>query len=43
MIVSSFSSLLGYMLICSFTLGHDNILALNITSIYEWKRNRLFC
>lgn len=33
-------SLLGYMLVCSFTPGPGNILALNTTSRYGWQRSR---
>ncbi len=36
----AFTSLLGYMIICSFTPGPGNILALNTTSTYGWKRSR---
>lgn len=38
---AAFGSLLGYMLVCSFTPGPGNILALNTTSTYGWKRSRL--
>lgn len=34
------TSLLGYMLVCSFTPGPGNKLALNTTSTYGWKRSR---
>lgn len=37
---ATFTSLLGYMLACSFTPGPGNILALNTTSTYGWKRSR---
>ena len=37
---ATFTSLLGYMLVCSFTPGPGNILALNTTSTYGWKRSR---
>ncbi len=37
---AAFTSLLGYMIICSFTPGPGNILALNTTSTYGWKRSR---
>ena len=40
MTAATFTSLLGYMLICSFTPGPGNILALNTTSTYGWKRSR---
>ena len=40
MTVATFTSLLGYMLVCSFTPGPGNILALNTTSTYGWKRSR---
>lgn len=33
-------ALLGYMLVCSFTPGPGNILALNTTSTYGWKNSR---
>ena len=37
-------TLLGYMLVCSFTPGPGNILALNATSSYGWKKSlRLVC
>lgn len=32
-------SLLGYMVVCSFTPGPGNILALNTTSRYGWRRS----
>ena len=41
MTATAFISLLGYMLVCSFTPGPGNILALNTTSTYGWKRSRL--
>lgn len=41
MTATAFASLLGYMLVCSFTPGPGNILALNTTSTYGWKRSRL--
>ena len=41
MTAAAFGSLLGYMLVCSFTPGPGNILALNTTSTYGWKRSRL--
>lgn len=41
MTAAAFTSLLGYMLVCSFTPGPGNILALNTTSTYGWKRSRL--
>ena len=41
MAAAEFTSLLGYMLVCSFTPGPGNILALNTTSTYGWKRSRL--
>lgn len=34
------STLIGYMLVCSFTPGPGNILALNATSTYGWQRSR---
>ncbi len=37
---AAFTSLLGYMIICSFTPGPGNILALNTISTYGWKRSR---
>lgn len=37
---ATFTSLLGYMLVCSFTPGPGNILALNTTSTYGRKRSR---
>lgn len=40
MTIATFTSLLGYMLVCSFTPGPGNILALNTTSTYGWKRSR---
>ncbi|MGM9537994.1 MAG: LysE family transporter [Candidatus Onthomonas sp.] len=40
MTAAAFTSLLGYMLVCSFTPGPGNILALNTTSTYGWKRSR---
>lgn len=40
MTTSAFTSLVGYMLVCSFTPGPGNILALNTTSTYGWKRSR---
>lgn len=40
MTTTAFTSLLGYMLVCSFTPGPGNILALNTTSTYGWKRSR---
>lgn len=40
MAIAEFTSLLGYMLVCSFTPGPGNILALNTTSTYGWKRSR---
>lgn len=40
MSAADFSSLLGYVLTCSFTPGPGNILALNTTSTYGWKRSR---
>lgn len=39
MTAAAFTSLLGYMLVCSFTPGPGNILALNTTSTYGWKRS----
>ena len=38
--ISQITSLLGYMLVCSFTPGPGNILALNTTSKYGWKNSR---
>lgn len=38
--LTSFTTLLGYMLVCSFTPGPGNILALNTTGKYGWKRSR---
>lgn len=35
-----FPSLLAYMIVCSFTPGPGNILALNVTSTYGWKKSR---
>ena len=40
MTAAMFTSLLGYMLVCSFTPGPGNILALNTASTYGWKRSR---
>ena len=40
MTAAAFTSLLGYMLVCSFTPGPGNILDLNTTSTYGWKRSR---
>lgn len=37
---TAFASLLGYMVVCSFTPGPGNILALNSTSTYGWQRSR---
>lgn len=34
------ASLIGYMMVCSFTPGPGNILALKTTSLYGWKRSR---
>lgn len=39
MIVFQNITLLGYMLVCSFTPGPGNILALNTTSRYGWKKS----
>ena len=39
MTAAAFTSLLGYMLICSFTPGPGNILALNTTSNYGWHKS----
>ena len=39
MTAAAFTSLLGYMLVCSFTPGPGNILALNTTSTYGWKQS----
>lgn len=39
MTAAAFASLLGYMLVCSFTPGPGNILALNTTITYGWKRS----
>ena len=38
MLVFQNATLLGYMLVCSFTPGPGNILALNTTSRYGWKK-----
>lgn len=38
--VTEMFSLIVYMLICSFTPGPGNILALNTTGTYGWKRSR---
>ena len=40
MTIAESVSLLGYMAVCSFTPGPGNILALNTTSTYGWKRSR---
>lgn len=40
MTMVTFSTLLGYMLVCSFTPGPGNILALNVTMTYGWQRSR---
>ena len=40
MTAAAFTSLLGYMLVCSFTPGPGNILALNTTSTYGWHKSR---
>lgn len=40
MTMNAIFSLLGYMFVCSFTPGPGNILALNTTGKYGWKRSR---
>lgn len=40
MSATAFASLIGYMLACSFTPGPGNILALNTTSTFGWRRSR---
>ncbi len=40
MTITQIFSLIGYMLVCSFTPGPGNILSLNTTSKYGWKNSR---
>lgn len=40
MTTATLSTLIGYMLVCSFTPGPGNILALNATVCYGWQRSR---
>ena len=40
MTASQFSTLICYMIICSFIPGPGNILSLNTTSRYGWKKSR---
>lgn len=40
MTISTFTALIGYMLTSSFTPGPGNILALNTTSTFGWKKSR---
>ena len=40
MTASQFLTLICYMIICSFTPGPGNILSLNTTSRYGWKKSR---
>ena len=40
MSATAIASLIGYMLACSFTPGPGNILALNTTSTFGWRRSR---
>lgn len=40
MSISVFGTMLGYMLICSFTPGPGNILALNTTSQFGWQKGK---
>ncbi|ELP58972.1 hypothetical protein F502_12636 [Clostridium pasteurianum DSM 525 = ATCC 6013] len=38
MSISVFGTMLGYMLVCSFTPGPGNILALNTTTQFGWQK-----
>lgn len=38
MSISVFWTMLGYMLVCSFTPGPGNILALNATTQFGWQK-----
>lgn len=40
MSISVFGTMLGYMLVCSFTPGPGNILALNTTSQFGWHKGK---
>ncbi|QAA32291.1 LysE family transporter [Clostridium manihotivorum] len=40
MSISVFGTMLGYMLVCSFTPGPGNILALNTTTQFGWRKGK---
>ncbi|URZ04548.1 hypothetical protein CLAUR_046370 (plasmid) [Clostridium felsineum] len=40
MSISAFFMMLGYMVICSFTPGPGNILALNTTTQFGWRKGK---